>query len=158
MAARKPLHVERVPIGSVHQYPNNVMQHPEKNLRAIEKSLKRFGQYVPLVVQKSTDFILRGNGMHLVMSRLEWLECDIVRIDVDDLDAAALAIADNRLSDLHEWDKPELAGLLDTLEPHIDIEVTGFSKQELDAMVNRAKAELPELERCETCGQLKKAG
>ena len=49
----------------------------------------------PLVVQSGTGRVIGGNGRLVAMKELGWTECDIVELDVDDLQATALGIALN---------------------------------------------------------------
>jgi ParB-like chromosome segregation protein Spo0J len=48
------LSIRRVRLDAIHPDPANARQHPERNLEAIENSLRRFGRVEPLVVQKSS--------------------------------------------------------------------------------------------------------
>src|SRR5512139_3076546 len=110
------LSVKRVPLDSLHLDPANARTHGPENLEAIVGSLKRFGQAEPLVVQKKSGRVIGGNGRLLAMRKLDWKDCDIVEVDVDDLTATALAIALNRTSDLAEWNDESLAKLLQELK------------------------------------------
>ncbi len=97
--------IKRVPIQSLHLDPANARSHGTENLDAIEGSLCRFGQAEPLVVQKSSGRVIGGNGRLVAMKKLGWTECDIVELDLDDLQATALGIALNRTSELASWDE-----------------------------------------------------
>jgi len=81
----------------------NCRLHPEKNLIAIRESIKKFGQYSPLIVQKSTNKILVGNARFDVLQKLGYKEVECNVIDLSDEDAKTLAIVDNRTSDMAEW-------------------------------------------------------
>ena len=50
----EPLRPLAVAIYAVAQDPRNARRHDEANLKAIKKSLKRFGLRVPIVVNGST--------------------------------------------------------------------------------------------------------
>ena len=96
----RSLKIRRVKITELHADPANARTHGERNLRAIEDSLKSFGQVEPLVVQKSTGKVIGGNGRLEVMRRAGIEECDVVEVDVDDAKATALGIALNRTAEL----------------------------------------------------------
>lgn len=111
----KGLVVKRVPIDSVYEDPANARRHSEKNLSAIEGSLRHFGQVEPLVVQESTGKVIGGNGRLAKMRELGWAEVDVTLVDVDDERAKSLAIALNRTAELGDWDSQVLADMLEGL-------------------------------------------
>jgi DNA modification methylase len=88
--------------------PSNVRKHDSKNIKAITKSLKRFGQQKPIVVDK--DGVVRaGNGTLEAAKNLGWSEIDVVISDLNKKDLKAFAIADNRTAELAAWDDEALA-------------------------------------------------
>ncbi len=129
---------ERVAIGSVRPHPKN----PRRgNVDAIATSLKAHGQFRPLLVQRSTGFIIGGNHTWQAMRRLKWREADVVFLDVDDDEAARILLADNRTSDLSGYDDSGLMALLkDLAESPAGIEATGFNDEDLAALVRIDKA------------------
>ena len=88
--SRPHIPTRRVSLSSLHLDPANVRLHGEGNMEAIAGSLQRFGQAEPLVVQASTGRVIGGNGRLVAMKRLGWTECDVVELDIDDLQATAL--------------------------------------------------------------------
>ncbi len=141
--ATTPLTVRRVPLDSLHLDPANARQHGPENMDAIIGSLKRFGQAEPLVVQRCSGRVIGGNGRLEVMRKLGWKECDVVEIDVDDLNATALGIALNRSSDLAAWDEPTLAKLLQELETQNALDGVGYSAEDLAELTAKIESELP---------------
>jgi DNA modification methylase len=142
-----PLSVVRVPISSLTLDPTNARLHPETNLDAITASLQRFGQAEPLVVQAGTKRVIAGNGRLVAMKKLGWTECDVVELEIDDLQATALGIALNRTAELAEWDEPVLARLLEELKKEDALDGVGYSEQEvMDLLANLADATMGECE------------
>lgn len=131
-----PLTIRRVPLASLHADPSNARAHGEKNLEAIKASLARFGQAEPLVVQKSTARIVGGNGRLVAMKSLGWTECDVVELDIDDLQATALGIALNRTGELAEWDLPALGKILEHLQDAHALDGVGFSEKEIGKLLD----------------------
>ena len=127
--------IKRVAIDSLHPDPANARKHDERNLDAIRASLVRFGQREPLVVQARTQRLIAGHGRRDAMKALGWAHCDVVEVDLDDVQAAALGIALNRSAELGEWDEPALAALLESLRAENALDGTGFSTAELDALL-----------------------
>ena len=109
------LRIERVPLDALHLDPANARTHGPENMEAITASLRRFGQAEPLVVQATTGRIIGGNGRYRAMQDMGWTECDVVKVDVESIDATALGIALNRTAELADWDQPSLAILLEEL-------------------------------------------
>jgi DNA modification methylase len=124
-----------VPIASLHLDPANARAHPERNLESILASLQRFGQAEPLVVQKGTRRVVGGNGRLQAMKKLGWTECDVVELEVNDLEATSLGIALNRTAELAEWDEPVLARILKHLRDEDALVGLGFDVPEIDDLI-----------------------
>lgn len=110
--------------------PRNARAHPDDNLQAIAESLKKFGQVEPLVVQESTGKVIGGNGRLAAMVKLGWQECDVVRVDVDDTQAAALGIALNRTAELATWNDKVLSEILEDLKGKDALAGIGFTARD----------------------------
>lgn len=105
----------------------NARKHNERNLEEIARSLREFGQHAPLVVQRSSNRILVGNGRYEAMRRLGWGEALVIYVDDDDVKATRRALADNRTAELAEWDDNVLAKLVTALGD----DVPGWTADEL---------------------------
>jgi DNA modification methylase len=120
--------IERIAITKLIPDPTNARTHDEKNLSAIEGSLKEFGQRKPIVITQD-NIIAAGNGTVEAAKRLGWTEMDVVRVPADwDADRIkAYALADNRTAELADWNPEVMAAqLLDLQEAGFDIESFGF--------------------------------
>ncbi len=131
-----PLNIRRVPLDSLHLDPANAREHGEENLEAILGSLKRFAQVEPLVVQKKSGRVIGGNGRLVAMKKLGWKECDIVEVDLDDLQATALGIALNRTGELATWNDQTLAKLLEELKANDALDGVGYSVEDIDKLLD----------------------
>ncbi len=92
----------------------NARLHPEKNLEAIKGSLTKFGQQKPIVIDKK-NIVVAGNGTLAAAKALGWKDINAVVTELDDLNKAAFALADNRTSELAEWDSDILKESLNLL-------------------------------------------
>ena len=120
------MNIETALIDTLINDPNNARKHNAKNLMAIKGSLAKFGQQKPIVVN-SKNIIIAGNGTVEAAKRLGWKEINIVRSDLDSFDAAAFALADNRTSELAEWDSDTLNSTLEALKSvEFDLPSIGF--------------------------------
>jgi ParB-like chromosome segregation protein Spo0J len=110
--------------------PSNVRKHGRKNLDAIKASLRKFGQQKPIVVD-SKGIVLAGNGTLAAAQELGWTEIDIVRTQLEGVEATAFAIADNRTAELAEWDQ-NLGDVLASLRAEdFTLEEIGFNLDDL---------------------------
>jgi hypothetical protein len=131
--------------------PDNLLEYPNNARRGdvgvLVDSLKVNGQYRPIVVQKSTNYVLAGNHLLRAARVLGWSEIDAVVVDVDDQKALKIVLADNRTADLGDYNTDLLQKLLEDLE---DFEGTGYSEAdiaELEAAINADPLpERPEVE------------
>ena len=135
------LTVRRVPLASIHEDPANARLHPERNLDAIQASLRRFGQAEPLVINSRTQRLVAGHGRLAAMRRLGWKEAEIVEVDLTELDATALGIALNRSSESATWDETALGRLLEQLRTEDALEGVGFDEVEINELLAKLEAE-----------------
>ena len=111
--------------------PSNVRKHGRKNLDAIKASLRKFGQQKPIVVD-AKGIVLAGNGTLAAAQELGWTEIDIVRTQLEGVEATAFAIADNRSAELAEWED-SLAEVLKSLaKADVDLAELGFDEKALE--------------------------
>jgi DNA modification methylase len=111
------MNIETLRIAELTPDSNNARQHDEKNLKAIQGSLKEFGQRKPIVITEA-GVIVAGNGTVEAAKRLGWLDIEVVRVPSDWTDAQvkAFAIADNRTAELANWNQEVLTSQLLELE------------------------------------------
>jgi hypothetical protein len=125
-----------VPISSLNEDPANVRKHPRKNLDATKSSLKKFGQRLPIVVQKQGMIVRAGNGRLQCARELGWTFLAAVIVDEEDVDAIAFAIADNRSGELAEWDYEGLSAYMGALREHeVELPELGCFESELKELL-----------------------
>ncbi|HKX46448.1 MAG TPA: ParB N-terminal domain-containing protein, partial [Planctomycetota bacterium] len=129
-----PLVVTRVRLDQLVLAPANARLHGERNLEALKGSLARFGQQKPIVVD-GAGVIRAGNGTYLAAKALGWERIQVVRTDLEGLEATAFSIADNRTSDLSEFDAATLGQLLESLRAEDALAGVGFDESEIDALL-----------------------
>ena len=137
--------------------PRNARRHSEKNLAAIEASLRLFGQRRAAVV-RSDGTILAGNGMVEAAKRLglEEVFVHVVPDEWTEDEARAFALADNRTAELAEWDEDVLATHLVELDiAGIDLSDLGFVSASFDPVEDDEQPRLDERKEqgpCPSCG------
>lgn len=117
--------------------PDNARRHPEKNLRTIRASLKKYGQVLPLILRKGSNVVLAGNGTLKCMRDLKMASAFVVDFDGTDNEARALKVVLNRSAELAEWDYKALAATLLPIheEGLLDLTEFGWDQHELDPLL-----------------------
>ncbi|HTF56416.1 MAG TPA: ParB N-terminal domain-containing protein [Planctomycetota bacterium] len=109
-------------------------RNPRKNhaVDAIARSIENFGYLSPIVVQKGTYRILAGHGRLEALKKQGVTKVPVVVADITDEQASLYTLADNKLTELAEWDEELLAGLVKDLSAlDLDLSLSGFSNEEL---------------------------
>ena len=91
------------------------------DIDAICASLTKFGQRTPLVVNKNTNIILKGNGTYKAAKQLGWDKIAASYVNDDNLTATQYSIADNRTGDLSVFDDATLKDLLNAMDEPLDV-------------------------------------
>ena len=101
--------IERIPLTEVELLPGN----PRRgDVNAVARSLERFGQRTPIVVNQPGNVVLKGNHTVRAARELGWEALDVVFVQLDEVTANAYALADNRTSELGGFDHDDLIAML----------------------------------------------
>lgn len=100
------------PIDELKHAAKNARVHPPQNLREIMGSMREFGQDVPIVVNRKTMEVLKGNGRLQAARELGWTHMAVVWVEDDEPRAVARALADNAAALSSEWDEEVLGELI----------------------------------------------
>lgn len=93
-----------VKLADLKEFPGNPRRHSDIQVTELKRSLEKFGQYRPLVIDENNQ-VLAGNGMLRAMLDLGWSKGDArVMTDASDADKKKLVLADNRISDMGSTD------------------------------------------------------
>lgn len=115
-----------------------VMQHPDNprngDVEAIAESIEINGYVAPVIVQKSTGYILAGNHRYQALLSLGSKVIPAVIVDVDETAAKRYLLADNRTSDLGMYDNAVLVDILSGLDEQDSLLGTGYTKMDLHAL------------------------
>jgi len=101
-----------VEVTDLREHPDNVR---EGDVGAICESLTFHGQYRPIVVQRSTNYVLAGNHTLKAARSLGWTHVAATFIDCDDQRAMRILLVDNRTNDLASYNEPALVDALKQL-------------------------------------------
>jgi ParB-like chromosome segregation protein Spo0J len=117
--------------------------HPRKKLKPgdgsyerLKKSILEFGYIDPVVWNRRTGHIVSGVQRIEVLEDIGFTATEVSIVDLSIEKEKALNIALNNLAG--EWDMPLLKDLIIELETYdFDIELTGFSKAEIEKLLGR---------------------
>jgi site-specific DNA-methyltransferase (adenine-specific) len=127
-----------VPIDSVELHPRN----PRRgDVAAVTESLRRFGQKKTVVVQASTRYVVAGNHLVQAARALHWTEIAANVQDMDDAEATAFMLADNRTSDLGGYDDALLAAIIAEQAAADNLAATGYDDDAVAALLRAAGIE-----------------
>jgi hypothetical protein len=140
-------HVEMVPRERLRSDPKGPRKHPKKQIEQIARIIGRVGFLVPIIADE-TGLIVAGVGRWAAAAQLNLEEVPVIRASfVTDEDRRAFALADNRISELSEWDEDLLREQLEHLFEHdYDLTLTGFELADLDLGVPASAEEEAEPE------------
>jgi len=132
-----------VPIADLSPWANN----PRQNASAIAevaKSIRRFGWGAPIVANKRSGEIIAGHTRHAAAVKLGLAQVPVRWLDLDPVDAHALALADNKLGEIATWDDAALADVLREIQAADEslLADTGFSEDELAALLGEVAPEV----------------
>jgi len=126
------------PLGDLKPDPLNPRTHTPRQIRQIARSIETFGFCTPILVDAALN-IIAGHGRALAAKLLGLHKVPIIRLEhLSRVQAQALRIADNRLTEIADWDKQLLARQLKELsELNLDfsLELTGFEMGEIDLFI-----------------------
>lgn len=124
--------VVMVPLDQLQRHPRN----PRRgDLDAIISSIRTNGFFGAVIAQKSTNHILVGNHRFEAARRLGYTEVPVIYVDVDHERALHILLADNRTSDLGDYDNEELLSLLQEIQLGEGLEGTGYSMKDMNALI-----------------------
>ena len=125
-----------VSIASLKPHPQNPNTHPQSQIELLSHLLQTHGWRAPITVSQRSGLIVRGHGRRLAALHLGLKQAPV---DVQEYasEAAELAdvIADNRASELCEWDPALLQEAFTVLAAQgIDGWDAGFDEQALKSL------------------------
>ncbi len=112
---RHDLSVQMVKVSDLVPWSRNP-RHNDPAADRLAYTIQEHGWTTPILVQKESGRIIGGHTRLKAAIKIGLDEVPVIRLDVEDRQADAIAIADNRLGEIAEWDGAELAKLLEEIE------------------------------------------
>lgn len=118
-------------------------RNPRRNDKAVPEvaaSIKRFGFGAPIVARRADGMVIAGHTRLKAARSLGMTRVPVRWLDLDVDEAQLLAIADNKVAEIAEWDDDMLADVLRDLDIGEATEGLGFSTEEMSLLLAGADA------------------
>ena len=121
------MQIETLQIKDLVLYEKNGRTHPKKQIDLLVQNIERFGFTTPCLIDKNNS-VIAGHGRIEAMKKLGRDEIPCVRLEnLSEEEVKALRIADNKLSEMSEWDMSLVLEELKDLSDEM-LDLTGFDK------------------------------
>lgn len=123
----KAVELREVEIAALKPYERNAKQHSKEQVEKIGDSIRRLGFISPCLIDRDLN-VIAGHGRIMAAKAIGWDRVPCIFIEgLTAEERKAYILADNRLTELGDWDmdlvQQELAALA---EADFDISITGF--------------------------------
>jgi len=124
-----------IDINKLSENPRNSKIHPDEQIAKLMKSITEFGFNIPILIDKK-NMIIAGHARFLAAKALHIDSIPSIRIEnLTDDQIKAYSIADNKLTELGEWDYTKLSDELEYLNPvDIDAMAMGFDYEDFEML------------------------
>lgn len=134
--------IEQTTISALKPYANNVRNHTEMSIGRLADAILEFGFVVPVIIGADKT-VITGHGRIEAAKRLGLTTIPTICADhLTPAQVKAYRIAENRLSELSDWNEDalriELGDLMDlSLAGELDfsVDITGFETPEIDIII-----------------------
>lgn len=128
------------PIESLKPWQRN----PRKNeaaVASVAESIRKFGFSAPIVARQENCMVIAGHTRLKAAQKLGLTHVPVRLMDLSEEDAQLLAMADNKLGEIAEWDDEGLARVLADLKASgADVTASGFDEGEIDRLLAELNA------------------
>jgi len=130
------IQVERIGVDELIPYARNSRTHSDAQVAQIAASIREFGFTNPVLVDEANG-IIAGHGRVLAARKLKMADVPAIRLaHLTEAQKRAYVIADNKLALNAGWDVELLRLEINDLRGlEFDVSLTGFSTEELDALM-----------------------
>ena len=131
------MQIKEVEVTALIPYAKNSRTHDDAQIAQIAASIKEFGWTNPILVDGDKG-IIAGHGRLMAAQKLGMAKVPVIELKtLTKAQKQAYIIADNRLALNAGWDNTMLTiELNEVLEDEFALEILGFDKDELDALLN----------------------
>lgn len=136
------MQIEQIGIATLIPFAKNSRTHSDAQVAQIAASIREFGFTNPVLIDEANG-IIAGHGRVLAARKLKLTEVPCIRLaHLNEAQKRAYVIADNKLALNAGWDEAMLKlELADLKALDFDLDLTGFSADEIDALLAEAGTE-----------------
>jgi hypothetical protein len=99
------LEISHLPLDQLTPLPGAPRRHPKNQIRSLKASIEAFGFNVPVLVDQHNQ-IVSGHARVAALRELGFVTVPVIRLEhLDENAVRAFMVADNRLSELSDWDE-----------------------------------------------------
>ena len=135
------LRIEYRSLDEITPNPRNPRKHSTRQIKKLARIISKQGFNVPLVIDRHGN-LLAGHARYEACIKLGFTEVPTICLEhLNEHEALAFVLADNRLAELSEWDDKLLAEHLKDLSLVLDfdLELSGFEIGEIDLRIDDLK-------------------
>lgn len=123
--------ITKVNIDTLKSPEKNVRKHNEKQIKELARSIEKFGQIRPVVIDEK-NVVYCGNGLVEAAKFAGWKQVEVLKkTGMSEADKKKLMIADNRIYTLGFDDFENINAILEEIG---DFDIPGFDTETLEAM------------------------
>lgn len=131
--------ITKVNIDLLKSPEKNVRKHNEKQIRELARSIEKFGQIRPVVIDEK-NVVYCGNGLVEAAKVAGWKQVEVLKkTGMSEADKKKLMIADNRIYTLGFDDFENINSILEEIG---DFDIPGFDTETLEAMFGDVEDEI----------------
>lgn len=132
------LKVQQIETSELQPWENNPRINDEA-VDAVVKSIKSFGFNVPILCDQQFT-IIAGHTRWKAAKKIGMKSVPVIILELTEAQRNAFAIADNKTSEIADWDYPRLRKILERLQSKkINLPSLGYSQGELQALLTKQK-------------------
>ena len=130
------MQIEQIGIATLIPFAKNSRTHDDAQVAQIAASIREFGFTNPVLIDEGNG-IIAGHGRVMAARKLKLSEVPCIRLShLSEAQKRAYVIADNKLALNAGWDEAMLKlELADLQSLNFDLDLTGFSADEIDALL-----------------------
>lgn len=131
-----------VDISALIENPDNPIIHPQEQIEALAKSMKKYGQYYPIIVDENMN-ILCGHGKKKALEFMGETKADVtIMTGLSQKDKMKLLLEDNKIQSLSFAEYGKIDKIIKSIgEP----DIIGFNADYINAIINEGKQEVKEI-------------